>query len=88
MDLETLTGISFLCLAALLLIVERFPGMRRAPASMGQRWLTNLGLWLLAGILATAIYSESITAIAAGSIPLRLRISCGVSGSALPSTNS
>lgn len=66
MNLETLTGVGFLCLAAVLLIVERFPGVRRAPAPVAPRWLTNLGLWLLAGILSTAIYAESITAVASG----------------------
>jgi exosortase len=66
MDLETYTGVSSLCLAAVLLTLERFPGIRRASAAIGQRWLTNLGLWLLAGNLVSAIYSESITAIAAG----------------------
>jgi exosortase len=65
MDVETLTGVSFFCLALALLLLERLPGIGRTTASMPQRWLTNLGLWLLGGILAAAIYSESTTVIAA-----------------------
>ena len=83
MSIETLTGVSFLCLAAVLLLVERLPGMGRVPASIAQRWPTNLGLWLLSGILSAAIYSESTTVIATTFLALILVFAPGFSALAL-----
>jgi exosortase len=47
-----------------LLLLERLPGLSRSVAPVQRRWLTNLGLMLLGGIVISAAFPASITTVA------------------------
>ena len=64
MDFESVTLWVTLIGGGLLLLLERLPSTKTAPAPVQTRWLTNIGLMLLAGIAAGLIFPGSVIAAA------------------------
>lgn len=62
--LDDAITISFWVLAVALLLLERMPTLQRATAPVKCRWLTNAGLMLLGGLIASIAFPSSIMSVA------------------------
>ncbi len=63
-EFETLYRLAFFSTAALLVLLERVRAFQRQPVQIGRRWTSNVGLFLIGGVVTALVLPVGIYAFA------------------------